>query len=92
MLVSSFVKEQAGPTVKTQNRDDLVALKDLVEAGKVRPVIDSTFPLEGTPTAIDRVAAGHARGTVVIAVSGGRREHLAPHSTARVAVALPTAV
>jgi NADPH:quinone reductase-like Zn-dependent oxidoreductase len=69
MLVSMFVPEQAGPTVKTQNRDDLVALKELLEAGKLKPVIDGTYPLGETPTAIGHVAAGHARGTVVISVA-----------------------
>ena len=68
MLVSMFVKQQASPTVKTQNHDDLVALKGLVEAGKVTPVIDRTYRLIETPAAIGHVAAGHARGTVVIAV------------------------
>jgi NADPH:quinone reductase-like Zn-dependent oxidoreductase len=68
MLASMFVRQQASPTVKTQNHDDLVALKELVEAGKVTPVIDRTYPLAETPEAIDHVAAGHARGTVVIAV------------------------
>ena len=68
MLVSMFVKQQAGPSVKTQNHDDLVALRGLVEAGKVTPVIDRTYPLIETSEAIGHVAAGHARGTVVIAV------------------------
>ena len=68
MLVSMFVRQQATPTVKSQNHDDLVALKALVEAGKVTPVIDRTYPLTQTPQAIDHVAAGHARGTVVISV------------------------
>ncbi len=68
MLVSMFVRQQASPTVKSQNHDDLVALKGLVEAGKVRPVIDRTYPLTQTPQAIEHVAAGHARGTVVISV------------------------
>jgi NADPH:quinone reductase-like Zn-dependent oxidoreductase len=68
MLASMLVKQQASPTVKTQNHDDLVALKGLVEAGKVTPVIDRTYPLIETPEAIGHVAAGHARGTVVIAV------------------------
>jgi NADPH:quinone reductase-like Zn-dependent oxidoreductase len=69
MLVSMFVRQQATPTVKTQNHDDLVALRELVEAGRVTPVIDSTYPLAKTPEAIDRVATGHARGTVVISVA-----------------------
>jgi NADPH:quinone reductase-like Zn-dependent oxidoreductase len=70
MLVSIVVRQQASPTVKTQNHDDLVALKDLVEAGAITPVIDSTYPLDEVPDAIRRVAAGHARGTIVIVVPG----------------------
>lgn len=69
MLASIIVRQQASPTVKTQNHDDLVALKGLVEAGKVMPVIDRTYPLNGVPEAIGHVAAGHARGTVVITVA-----------------------
>jgi NADPH:quinone reductase-like Zn-dependent oxidoreductase len=68
MLVSMVVRQQAAPSVKTQNPADLVVLKDLVEAGKITPVIDSTYPLAETPAAIRRVATGHARGTVVITV------------------------
>ena len=45
-----------------------MVLKDLVEAGKVTPVIDGTYPLREAPEAIGHVAAGHARGTVVIAI------------------------
>ncbi len=66
MLTSMVVRQQASPTVKTQNHDDLVAVTALVEAGTVKPVIDRTYPLRRTPEAIDHVAAGHARGTVVI--------------------------
>ena len=67
-VVSMFVHQQGKPSVKTQNRADLVALKELVEAGKLTPVIDGRYPLRETPTAIGQVAAGHARGTVVIAL------------------------
>jgi NADPH:quinone reductase-like Zn-dependent oxidoreductase len=63
-----FVRQQASPTVKTQNHDDLVALRDLVEAGKVTPVIGGTYPLSETAAAIGQVGAGHARGTLVITV------------------------
>jgi NADPH:quinone reductase-like Zn-dependent oxidoreductase len=68
LLVSMFVREQAGPTVKTQNHDDLVALRDLVDAGSIAPVIAGIYPLSRTPEAIGHVAAGHARGTVVITI------------------------
>ena len=68
ILVSMVVRQQAGPSVKSQNRDDLVALKELIEGGRVTPVIDRTYPLTRTPEAIGHVAEGHARGTVVITV------------------------
>src|SRR5215203_5141853 len=67
-LASLVVRQQARPSVKTQNRSDLIALKELVEAGQVRPVIGGTYPLSQTAEAISQVAAGHARGTLVIAV------------------------
>jgi NADPH:quinone reductase-like Zn-dependent oxidoreductase len=68
-LASMIVRQQARPSVKSQNRADLVALKALVEAGKVTPVIGGTFPLGQTAEAIGQVAAGHARGTLVIAIA-----------------------
>jgi NADPH:quinone reductase-like Zn-dependent oxidoreductase len=70
MLASMFVHQQARPTVKTQNHDDLVALKELVEAGKIAPVIDSTYSLRETAKAIGRVASGRARGTIVVSILG----------------------
>jgi NADPH:quinone reductase-like Zn-dependent oxidoreductase len=63
-----FVRRQLPPSVKTQNPEDLVALKDLVDAGKITPVIDGTYPLSETSEAIGHVAEGHARGTVVITI------------------------
>jgi len=69
-FASMFVRQQARPSVKTQNRADLVALKALAEAGKVTPVIGGSYPLKETAEAIRQVATGHARGTLVIAVSG----------------------
>jgi NADPH:quinone reductase-like Zn-dependent oxidoreductase len=66
--VSLFVRQQLGPSVKFQNRADLIVLKDFIEAGQVTPAIDGTYPLSGTPEAISHVGDGHARGTVVITV------------------------
>ncbi len=68
IIVSMFVRQQGKPAPKVENRADLLALKELVEAGKVTPVIDRSYPLRETPRAIGHVAAGHARGTVVIAI------------------------
>jgi len=67
-LVSMVVRQQARPSVKTQNRPDLIALKELAEAGQVTPVIGGTYPLGQTADAIGHVAAGHARGTLIIAM------------------------
>jgi len=43
-------------------------LKELIEAGKVTPVIDRTYPLGEAPEAIRYLEAGHARGKIVITV------------------------
>jgi NADPH:quinone reductase-like Zn-dependent oxidoreductase len=48
--------------------EDLVVLKELMEAGKVTPVIDRTYPLSEASQAIGHVGGGHARGKVVITV------------------------
>ena len=80
--------------MKTQNRDDLVALKALVEAGTVTPVIEGTYPLSDTAAAIARVASGRARGTIVISVVAPRytsSNDAAPQVAARDA-AVPQAV
>ncbi len=68
MLVSIVDRQQAGPSVKTPNHGDLVVLTDLVDAGKVTPVIGGTYPLDRTAEAIRDLASGHVRGTLVISV------------------------
>ncbi len=82
-IVSMFVRQQGKPSVKTQNSADLQALRELVEAGKLAPVIDSTYPLRETRKAIAHVAAGHARGTVVIAVPGPSKATVSPENTSK---------
>jgi len=67
-LSAFFIRQQARPAIKFQNPADLVALKTLVETGKVVPVLDASYPLLETPRAVGHVGDGHARGTVVITV------------------------
>jgi NADPH:quinone reductase-like Zn-dependent oxidoreductase len=50
------------------NADDLAFVASLIEAGKVTPVIERTYPLEETAEAVRHVGAGHAAGKVVINV------------------------
>jgi NADPH:quinone reductase-like Zn-dependent oxidoreductase len=66
--VSMFNRRQLGPHIKFQNRADLLVLKELIEAGKVTPIVDGPYPLSDTPKALAHVGGGHARGTVVITV------------------------
>ncbi|HYL08050.1 MAG TPA: NAD(P)-dependent alcohol dehydrogenase [Candidatus Udaeobacter sp.] len=67
-VLSMASRRQMAPSIKFQNRPDLLALKELVEAGKVTPVIDGTYPLSETAAAIAHVGEGHARGTVIISI------------------------
>jgi NADPH:quinone reductase-like Zn-dependent oxidoreductase len=68
-LVSSvFVRQQGRPFLSLPKNEDLVVLKELIEAGKVTPVIDRTYPLSETPEALGYLGEGHARAKVVIIV------------------------
>jgi NADPH:quinone reductase-like Zn-dependent oxidoreductase len=53
------------------DREQLVELARLAEAGNLVPAIDSTFPLDGAREAFERVAAHGKRGKVVLDVAGG---------------------
>ncbi len=68
ILLSPFVSQKLRSFVSAEKHDDLVALTELIEAGKVTPVIDKTYPLSEVPEAIQYLKAGHARGKVVISV------------------------
>jgi NADPH:quinone reductase-like Zn-dependent oxidoreductase len=67
-ILSLFARQQLRPLVSKERREDLVVLKELIEAGKVTPVIDRTYPLGEAPEAIRYLEAGHARGKIVITV------------------------
>jgi NADPH:quinone reductase-like Zn-dependent oxidoreductase len=67
-LFDPFVKEELATFTARIGKDDLLALKELVEAGKVRPVVDRAYPLSDAAEAIRYVETGHARGKVVITV------------------------
>jgi NADPH:quinone reductase-like Zn-dependent oxidoreductase len=67
-VLNRFVSHRLRPFLVSPNLEDLVALKELIEAGKVTPVIDRAYPLSETPEAIDHVGRGHARGKIAVTV------------------------
>jgi NADPH:quinone reductase-like Zn-dependent oxidoreductase len=68
MMLSPFVSQKLGTFVNKENHEDMLVLKELIESGKVTPVIDRTYPLSEVPEAIRYLEGGHARGKVVITV------------------------
>ena len=67
-LLSPFVSERLQPFLTRWNQQDLHVLKELIEAGKVTPVIDRTYPLSEAREAMRHLERGHARGKIVITV------------------------
>jgi NADPH:quinone reductase-like Zn-dependent oxidoreductase len=67
-VLSRFVSQDMGMFVAQMNREDLTILRDLMQAGKVTPVIDRQYGLSEVPEAIRYLEKGHARGKVVITV------------------------
>jgi NADPH:quinone reductase-like Zn-dependent oxidoreductase len=63
-----FLKQPIAVFIADVRRQDLETLKELIEAGKVRPVIDRTYPLGELPAALRYVEDGHVRGKVVVTV------------------------
>jgi NADPH:quinone reductase-like Zn-dependent oxidoreductase len=67
-LLSLFMRQQGSMYLASSNNEDLVVLKEFIEAGKITPVIDRTYPLSDTPEAFRYLEESHARGKVVITV------------------------
>jgi len=67
-MLSPFVGQKLGTFIASVKAEDLMVLKELIEAGKVTPVIDRTFSLNEAPKAIRYLEEGHARGKVVLTV------------------------
>jgi NADPH:quinone reductase-like Zn-dependent oxidoreductase len=67
-LVSPFLRQRLGTFIAVTRHADLVALKELVEQGKVTPVIDRSYPLDDAAAAVDHLTQGHPRGKVVLTI------------------------
>ena len=68
VVYSKFVKQKMGMMLADSNQKDLALLADMVQSGKMKPVIDKTYQLADVPEAIRYLEAGHARGKVIITV------------------------
>jgi NADPH:quinone reductase-like Zn-dependent oxidoreductase len=66
--LSNFTNQKFVTYIAKLTKDDLTVLRDLMQAGKVTPVIDRTYKLGQTADAVRYLEEGHARGKVVIAI------------------------
>jgi NADPH:quinone reductase-like Zn-dependent oxidoreductase len=69
-LLSLFTSQKFTSFVTKSNENDLHVLAELIETGKIKPVIDRTFCLDDVPEAVRYVDGKHARGKVVISING----------------------
>src|SRR5947208_2682501 len=67
-VYSRFIKQKMGMMMAQPSTKDLTLLAEMVESGKLKPVIDRTYKLAEVPEAVRYVEQGHARGKVVITV------------------------
>ena len=80
-MLSLFVGQQMGTFVASEKAADLMTLRDLIEAGKLAPAIDRTYPLDEVAAAIRHLLDGKARGKLAVSVSPGRMQTPATGST-----------
>ena len=68
LILSPFVDQEFVLLLAQMRKDDLAILGDLMQAGKVTPVIDRRYHLSEVPAAIRYSEEGHARGKIIIAL------------------------
>ena len=66
--LSSFTDQKFAQYRTKSSKQDLIMLGDLIQAGKLRPVVERTYKLNDAPEALRYLNEGHARGKIVIAV------------------------
>jgi len=76
LVTSRFVSQKVVFFVARVTAEDLTALKELVEANKITPVIDRQYSLSEISGAVQHLKTGHPRGKVVIHVSAHRAGHV----------------
>ena len=66
--LSSFIDQKFAMYMTKMSKEDLITLGDLIQAGKLNPVIEQTYKLDEASEALRRLVGGHARGKLVITV------------------------
>jgi len=66
MFLSSFTSQKFPTYIAKLTKDDLTVLRDLMQSGRVSPIIDRTYKLSETQAALRYLEEGHARGKVVV--------------------------
>jgi NADPH:quinone reductase-like Zn-dependent oxidoreductase len=67
-LIAPLARQRMSAPIAFVGPNDLRALSELIDAGRIRPVVDRTYPLAEAPEAVAYLRAGHARGKVVVTV------------------------
>ncbi|NQU29568.1 MAG: NAD(P)-dependent alcohol dehydrogenase [Anaerolineae bacterium] len=70
-LLSALMRQHAAPFLAVPSPEDILFLNEMIEAGKVTPVIDKTYPLNETAEAFKYLGKEHAQGKIVITVADG---------------------
>ena len=73
VILSAFIGQTLRPLTTRRSRQDLEQLRDLIEAGKVTPVIEATYPLSASADAVRHLEAGRVRGKLAISVRPAER-------------------
>jgi NADPH:quinone reductase-like Zn-dependent oxidoreductase len=69
VVANAFVSQRLRPLPSRQNQAELLAVTGLIEAGKLMPVVDRTYPLADTVEGLRTVEQGHTRGKIVVTVA-----------------------
>ena len=67
-VLALFVTQKLGSLIASENAQDLGTLAELIKTGSIKPVIDRSYPLAETATAIRYLLDGHTAGKIIIVV------------------------
>jgi NADPH:quinone reductase-like Zn-dependent oxidoreductase len=67
-MMSPFLRQKLGTFINSEDGADLPVLTELIEAGRVTPTVDRTYPLSEAAAAVQYMHEGRARGKVVLTV------------------------